>query len=135
MADLFSKSIFKPENSAIAGIATVGIVAAIYELDIGNVSNAAASDANHPALASAKKKAGYTAFIAVAGLTLITRDRNIGVLGFATIIAMEVHFRHAIMSDPATGQIQAPGTSVYLPAENVVPITQQGPEAPVAAGF
>jgi hypothetical protein len=134
MASIFDKSIFKPENSAIAGIATVGLVAAIYELDVGQVSQAAASDANHPALASAKKKAGYTSFIAVAGLTLITRDRNVGVLGFLSIIGMEIHFRHAIMSDPATGRIQAPSAAIYTPAENVVPITSQATDA-MAAGF
>lgn len=129
---LFDKSVFKPENSVIAGIATVGLVAAIYELDVGNVSTAAASDANHPALSSSKKKAGYTSFIAVAGLTLITRDRNIGILGFLSIVGMEAHYRHAIMSDPATGRIQAPSAAVYTPAENVVPITQQ---ADMAAGY
>ena|ERR1700733_2523471 len=135
MASIFDKSVFKPENSAIAGIATIGLVAAIYEMDIGNVSVAAASDANHPSLASAKKKAGYTSFIAVAGLTLITRDRNVGVLGFLSVIAMEIHFRSAIMADPATGKIQAPSPAVYTPAENVVPINSQAADGSMASGF
>lgn len=100
----------------MAGAATVGLVYATYQLDVGNVSNAYASDPNHPALESSRKKAGYTAFIYVAGLSLITRDPNIGILGFAAIVAMEIHYRHAIMASPETGQIQTPGAAAYQPA-------------------
>lgn len=114
------KSILKPEGSIMAGFALVGIVYATYQLDVGPVSSAYASDANHPALESSRKKAGYTAFITVAGLTLITKDANVGILGFASILAMEFHYRHAIMASPETGVITAPAQSNYQPAENVV---------------
>lgn len=129
---LFDKSVLKPEGSVVAGIATMGLVYAIYEMDIGSVSVAAASDANHPSLEASRKKAGYTSFIAVAGLTLIARDRNIGILGFFSIVAMEAHYRHAIMSEPSTGRIQPPSEAVYVPAENVVPINSQ---ADMASGY
>lgn len=119
------KSVLKPENSIVAGVAVAGLVYAIYQGALGPVSQAHASDANHPALESTRKKAGYTAFAAVAALTLIAKDANIGILGFGSIIAMEAHYRHAIMADPATGRIIPPAESVYAPAENVVPITQQ----------
>jgi hypothetical protein len=122
---IFNKSMLKPEGSVMASLATVGVVFAAYQLSIGDVSNAYASDANHPALASSRKKAGYTALALVSGLTLITRDGNVAVLGFGAIVAMEVHYRHAIMSSPETGRIQAPGATAYQPAENVVPITAQ----------
>lgn len=125
------KSVLKPENSIIAGIATAGVVYAIYQMDVGPVSMAHASDANHPSLESSRKKAGYTSFIAVAGLTLMTRDTNIGILGFISIIAMEAHYRHAIMSDPNLGKIQPPSDMVYTPAENVVPFQAQGPNTAV----
>ena len=128
------KSILKPENSVVAGIATMGLVYAIYELNVGNVSQAHHSDANHPALEGSRKKAGYTAFAAVAGLTLVTKDANVGILGFMSIVAMEVTYRHAIMIDSASGRVQPPSETAYIPAENVVPITQQAPqEAPAYA--
>lgn len=120
------KSVLKPEGSVMAGIATIGAVYGLYQLDVGPVSTAHATDPNHPSLESSRKKAGYSALILVSGLTLITRDANVGILGFATIIAMELHYRHAIMTHPATGQIQAPNATAYEPAENVTPLYQTG---------
>lgn len=120
------KSVLSPEGSIVSGIAVMGVVYGIYQLDVGPVSSAQASDANHPVLETSRKKAGYTAFILVAGITLITRDANVGILGFASIVAMEAHYRHAIMADPITGVMQPPALSAYSPAQNVVPIAAQG---------
>jgi hypothetical protein len=39
---------------------------------------------------------------------------------------MEAHYRHAIMADHESGQLVAPADSAFQPAQNVVPITQQG---------
>lgn len=110
------KSVLKPEGSVVAGIAVVGLVYATYQLDVGAVSAAYATDANHPALESSRKKAGYTALIGVAALTLITRDANVGILGFGSIVAMEIHYRHAIMASPVTGKVVPPAPSAYQPA-------------------
>lgn len=123
---LFDKSVLKPENSIVAGIATAGLVFAIYQMDLGPVSAVQMTDANHPALETSRKKAGYTSFIAVAGITLIARDTNIGVLGFLSIIAMEAHYRHAVMADAVTGIMQPPSPDKYVPAENVIPLPAQG---------
>lgn len=127
------RSILKPDQSVMAALATAAVVYSVYQLDIGTVANAQATDANHPALESAKKKAGYTALALVAGLTLITKDGNVGVIGFGSIIAMELHYRHAIMSSPETGRIQPPAASQYQPAENVIPMDYQA--EPVAVGY
>lgn len=110
------KSVLKPEGSTMAAIATAGSIFAIYNLQVGSVSAAHASDANHPALESSRKKAGYESFLLVAGLFLITRDGNVAVLGFGSIIAMELAYRHAIMVDQTTGQIVPPAASAYTPA-------------------
>ena len=125
----FDKSMLKPENSIVGGIATAGLVYAIYQMDVGPASQVHMSDANHPALESSRKKAGYTAFIAVSALTLIARDQNIGILGYASIIAMEATYRHSIMADPVTGVMQPPSPDKYVPAENVVPLNAQGQNA------
>ena len=124
---LFDKSVLKPEGSVVAGIATAGMVYAIYQMDMGPVSAVHMTDPNHPALESSRKKAGYTSFIAVAAITLIARDRNIGMLGFASIIAMEAHYRHAIMADNTNQLVQPPSPDKYVPADNVVPMPVQGP--------
>lgn len=120
-------SILKPEGSIVAGLATVGSVVAVYQLNVGGISVAHASDANHPALESSRKKAGWTALALVAGLTLLTKDANVGILGGGAIIAMELTHRHAIMANPQTGKIENPNPdAAYAPAENVVPMFAQG---------
>lgn len=118
------KSILKPSDSVVMSVATVGGVIAVYELHLGSVAQAHATDANHGANASSKKKAGYTALAFVAALTLIAKDANIAILGGGTIIAMEINYRHAIMTDPVTGDIQAPDNSRYTPnaSSNVYPM-------------
>lgn len=120
------KSILKPENSAIAGIATVGLVYGVYQLNVGTLSQAQATEANHPVYESSRKKAGYTSLVLVAGLTLVTRDANVGILGFATIVAMELLARHSIMAHPESGQLMNPvGANAYAQAENVIPFSSQ----------
>jgi hypothetical protein len=124
------KSILKPDASTMAGLATAGTVFAIYQLNVGSVSQAAATDPNHPVLANSRKKAGYTALAAVAALTLITKDANIGILGAGSIIAMELVYRHGIMADPNSLKMQNPNpAAAYEPAENVLPFTYQGETA------
>lgn len=114
----------------MAGLATVGTVFAIYQLNVGNVSMAASTDANHPITENSRKKAGYMALAVVAGLTLVTKDANIGILGGGSIIAMELAYRHAIMADPQSLTMQNPSPeAAYAPAENVVPFAYQGETA------
>jgi len=127
------RSILKPSESIMAALATAAVVYSVYQLDVGSVANAHATEANHPSLEAAKKKAGYTAFALVGALTLITKDGNVGVIGFGSIIAMELHYRQAIMSSPETGRIQPPAASQYQPAENVIPMDYQADS--VAVGY
>jgi|ERR1700760_3258266 len=124
------KSILKPEASTMAGLATVGVVFAVYQLNVGNVSQAAATDANHPVLNNSRKKAGYTALALVGALTLVTRDANVGILGAGTIVAMELSYRTSIMANPASLKMENPNpATAYQPAENVVPFAYQGETA------
>lgn len=123
------KPLLSPEGSLTMGAATIGIVYGLYQLDCGPVSMAQATPVGGPearSLSVSRKKAGWTALVTVAGIALIARDPNIVILGGATIIAMEAHYRHAIMSDHETGNLVAPPDAAYQPAENVVPITSQG---------
>lgn len=113
------KSYLKPEGSIIAGLAVMGTVYAIYQLDLGNAAQVQMTDANHPAVETSRKKAGYKSAIVVAGIGLIAKDANIIILGSASIIAMELTYRTAIMAHPETGTMVPPGENVYAPAGNV----------------
>jgi hypothetical protein len=130
------RSILRPEGSIVSGIAVAGAVWAIYNMNVGNVSTAHASDPNHISNESSRKKAGYSAFIFVAGVTLITRDANVGLLGFASIVAMEINYRTAIMANPVNGQMVPPAGSSYQPAsgQNVLAFSDAGANAP-AQGY
>lgn len=110
------KSVLKPEDSIVAGLATAALVIGVYQGNLGTVASVHATDANHPTLETSRKKAGYTALVAVAGVSLLARDPNIAILGGATIIALELHYRHAIMADSNTGIIVPPGPAGYQPA-------------------
>jgi hypothetical protein len=115
------KSILKPSESTVAAAATVGFVIAVYQMNLGTGAQVHATDPNHPVLESSRKKAGYTALAGVTALTLLTRDANVGILGGGTIIAMELTNRHAIMANPVTGKMEAPGENAYLGKLSVVP--------------
>lgn len=129
------KSVLKPEGSIMASVAVAGTVYAVYSLNAGSVKDAHASDANHPALASARKKAGYVSFSLVSGLFLITRDANVAILGYGSIAAMELTYRHAIMADPSTGMIQAPSPAQYTPAVAPPSNVIQMPDDSAASGY
>lgn len=121
------KSILKPEGSIVAGIAVVGLVYADYQMNMGSMAQAQATTANHPTLEACRKKAGYSSLALVAGISLITKDANIFILGTFTIIAMELMARHSIMANPESGKIENPNpNAAYEPAQNVVAFPLQG---------
>jgi hypothetical protein len=120
------KSVLKPENSLILGAALAGAVFANYQLNMGPVAGVQMTDANHPALETSRKKAGYTSLMMVAGLALLAKDPNMVILGGGAIIAMEISYEHGIFAHPETGQMIPPSPSAYQPAENVIPLEYQG---------
>jgi len=120
---------FKPrlsgENSIIASLATLALVLAVYNMKVGPVSDVHATDANDGNTAAAVKKAGWTAVAVVAGVGLLAKDPNIIILGGAGIIAEELSYRHALMTNPGTGKIAVTATG-YNPTSNVVAMPATG---------
>lgn len=109
--------VLKPENSLVAGLAVVGLVTADYALHVGSVGTVHMTDANNDAAEALRKKAGWSAFALVAGVSLLARDPNIFILGSATIIVWEASIRHSLMANPDTGKIELPAPSAYAPAQ------------------
>jgi hypothetical protein len=105
------------ENSIIMALAVSALVVGIYSAKLGPVADAHNTNANDGNMLASAKKAGWQAIVGVAGLTLLAQDPNILILGGATIIAEELSYRHAIMSNPETGQIQVTAAS-YQPAQS-----------------
>jgi len=116
------KSVLSPENSVLAGVVTAGFVWGVYEVNLGSVASAHKTGAQDtPILKTSLRKAGFTALAAVFGIALLARDPNIAIIGGASVIALELHYRHAIQTDADTGQ-PVPGTpQSYAPVEAVNP--------------
>lgn len=122
------KSVLKPEDSIVAGVAVAALVVGVYQGGLGSVAQAQATPANHPIMQNSLTKAGYTSVILVAGLGLLARDPNIVILGGAVVIAEELHYRHAIQTDHETGMPAQQGPAAYTPVENVSPQPNYGGE-------
>ncbi len=113
------KNLFRPrlsgDNSIITSLAVVAVVIGSYQAKIGPVSDVHATAANDGNGSASIKKAGWEALAVVAGIGLLAGDMNIIILGGAAVVAEEVTYRHANMSNPATGQIQLT-PQAYAPA-------------------
>lgn len=105
------KSILKPDGSVTLGIATGIFVTVVYDRNLPSTAVMHATDAGDINIDAGRKKAAWTTAAVVSGITLLTRDVNVFVLGAVVIFALDMHTRHANASNPATGELvsQAPG--------------------------
>lgn len=103
------------ENSVVVSLGVAALIIGIYGSKVGPVADAHATTANDGNMLASVKKAGWESVVLTVGLALLTQDSNIVILGGATIIAEELSYRHAIMSNPDTGQIDLTAAS-YAPA-------------------
>lgn len=102
------KSVFKPEGSVIAALATGVLVAAIYNQNLPSTAQMSATDAGDPNIDSARKKATWEAAGAVSAIALISRDMNVLILGGVVLFAMDLAARHANATHPVTGDLVSP---------------------------
>lgn len=113
------KNLFRPrlsgDNSIITSLAVVAVVVGIYQAKVGPVADVHMTGANDGNINAAIKKAGWEAIAVVAGIALLAGDMNIIILGGAAVVAEELSYRHANMTNPATGSIQLT-PQAYAPA-------------------
>lgn len=114
----------KPEGSIMAGIATAGLVVAIYSLEAGTTAQAHATDSNDPNLMTARRKAAFASVAVVAAVSLLAKDPTIFILGGGVLVVYDWHLRHATAADPITGRLTNLGG--YEPAGSVVPMLAHG---------
>lgn len=131
MAIKLPTSYLKPEGSIMAGIATAALAAGIYTLNVGNIAQVHATQANDPNLMASRKKASIESVGIIAAVALLAKDTTIFILGGATVILLDWHVRHAVASHPQTGQMV--DMNGYAPAQDAQPQQLQGPAATVDA--
>ena len=99
------KSILSPDGSIVGGIATGVLVYAIYDRSLPDAATMGATPSNDPNIESGRKKAVWTSAAVLAGVTLLTRDPNVFILGGAILVALDLHARHGNAANPDTGKI------------------------------
>jgi len=114
------------ENSIIASLSTVALVIGIYSMKIGPAADVHVSPANDGNMAAAVKKAGVEAIVVVAAVSLIAKDPNIAILGGLAIIGEELFYRHALMADPMSGDVNVAPSAYQPTGGSVVSLAQTG---------
>lgn len=122
------------ENSVVVSLGVAALIVGIYSAKVGPVADAHATPANDGNMLAATKKAGFESAALMVGLALLTQDANIVILGGATIISEELTYRHAIMSNPDTGQIDLTPAS-YAPAGGQVAEPGAAPSGGSSSGI
>lgn len=101
-------SLLKPNESVTVAIATGILVYAINDRMLPDGGTMAKTAAFDDSIEAGRKKAAWSEAAAVAGLTLLTRDVNILIVGAAMIFALDWHARHANATDPDSGNLVSP---------------------------
>jgi len=101
-------SILKPNESVTVAIATGILVYAVNDRFVPNGGVMSKTPAFDDSIETGRRQAAWTEAGIVAGLTLLTRDVNILIVGAAMIFALDWKARHANATDPDTGNLVSP---------------------------
>ena len=102
------KSILKPQGSIGIGIATGVLVYAVYDRSLPNMAVMNATPAHDINIEAARKSAALTSAAVLAGVTLLTRDVDVFILGSAVLIGLDWHARIGNSRSPENGQLVSP---------------------------
>lgn len=105
---------YKPADSMTIGLTTAAGVVVIYNAKVGPVADLHASQSGDPGNNATIRKAGVESLLLVTAMTLLSRDLNVAILGYAAVLLEHTMHLHAEMANPANGQIQA-GAAAYQP--------------------
>ena len=105
MGSFFSSPIagLRPADSITIALATGIGVAAIYGSDVGPVADVHASLPGDSAVVASIKKAGVKSWLLVIGVTLLTRDLNVVLIGGSMGLLEHLSYLHADVSSPLQG--------------------------------
>lgn len=106
---------YKPADSITISLAAAAGVFVVYGSKVGPVADVHATTQGDPNINAAIKKAGWESWLLVAGLTILSRDLNVAILGGSAIILEHVMYLHAEMANPSNGQIEV-NPEAYQPA-------------------
>lgn len=93
----------KPEISIGVGLATMTMVYGVYQHALPPIADIRVAQQKDHDIEAAEKSASWIAAAIVAGVSLITRDATVFVMGGGMLIAMSWWHKHADQVDPISG--------------------------------
>lgn len=105
------KSILKPSESVMVGVAGVAVVYGIYQMNMPNLTEVHGAKAHNGSVASSQKKAMWGSAATVGALFLLTKDATVFTLGGLMFLYEEWSYRHANAVNPMSGKVQPLGPS------------------------
>jgi len=105
----------RAEVSLGMGLATAAIVWGVFNTSLPSIAEARVTTQNDSQLAAAEKTATWVSAAVVAGVSLISKDATVFVLGGATIVALAWMHRHANLVHPEVGTATMPASSLNTP--------------------
>lgn len=115
MSSLF-KSALKTVDSAIGiGLATGGVVLAVYSHSIPNLTEIRMTDPHNGDVEAQRKHAATTSALLIGAVFAVTRDRNVLIIAGTTMIAADYMVKHTNGIDPATKRLDAPPRGTIAP--------------------
>jgi hypothetical protein len=105
------KSILKPSESVMVGVAGVAVVYGLYQLNMPNMTEVHGAQPHNTSVASSQKKAMWGSAATVGALFLLTKDATVFTLGGLMFLYEEWSYRHANSVHPVSGKVQPLGPS------------------------
>lgn len=91
----------KRETSVAVGLATMGLVGLVYSQVTPRIIDMRVSKSDEPNAAAAEKTARWTSGAMVVGISLITRDATVFIMGGLAVVSLSWMTRHANHHTPA----------------------------------
>jgi hypothetical protein len=101
----------KAEVSLGVGLATAAVVYAVYSNATPPLIDLRAAPAGDPIAEGTRKTAAWTAAGVVAGISLISRDATVFILGGTMVVVLDWWHRHAIQFNPDSGTAMMPSAT------------------------
>lgn len=108
------------KTSVAVGLGAIATVYGVYDLIMPEVTNVRAEESGDMHITAAEKSARWTSGALVVGMTLITRDTTVFIMGASMVIALSWAYRHANQVDPTRGNAMIPSSASMVHRNDAV---------------
>jgi hypothetical protein len=100
-------SILKPDQSVMLGLASGGVIMAIYNGALPSQAMIRTADPHDGDIESTRKMAAWTSAGLLSFMFLLTRDRNAFLIGGMVLAGVDYLVKHSNGMNPTTGKLSA----------------------------